>query len=427
MSLESRSGHNGANSSFDDVLPASKGKPPLAPRGKSPAQTDSPQSKAAPPHKPGAWGSWHKNAPHHKRGMSFDSLQDLSAPIPLVPLVRRVVGEGFMLAGLAVQLLAYLGLGWKWAVNLFRLVLYATLLLPGFLQIVAYYFTSPRVIRSIPYGRMPRQRLDVYYPPGLLASPQKTVYPVVIFVTGGAWTIGYKAWGALLAKRLSDAGVVVACLDYRNFPQRIITHKGDPDNIVLVGQSAGGHLGALALIRQAEQTASGKDTVGAFPAWNTSDIRAFVGVSGAYDLDGLAEHLHQRGLYKSMFGKIMSIDGVPSLTALSPLAAAQGLAEGVFRVMPRWILIHGTSDKSVPCEGTVEMNKALKAAGVACECHMVPGKTHTSFILEGPMCGGRDMLTETVLSTVQEKVFPYSYPFLCPRFLCDLAGQVCPF
>lgn len=79
-----------------------------------------------------------------------------------------------------------------------------------------------------------------------------------------------------------------------------------------------------ALIRvQAEQTASGKDTVGAFPAWNTSDIRAFVGVSGAYDLDGLAEHLHQRGLYKSMFGKIMSIDGEPNLTALSPLAAAQ--------------------------------------------------------------------------------------------------------
>lgn len=36
---------------------------------------------------------------------------------------------------------------------------------------------------------------------------------------GGAWTIGYKAWGALLAKRLSKAGLLVACLDYRNFPQ----------------------------------------------------------------------------------------------------------------------------------------------------------------------------------------------------------------
>ena len=36
---------------------------------------------------------------------------------------------------------------------------------------------------------------------------------------GGAWTIGYKAWGALLARRLSQQGVLVACLDYRNFPQ----------------------------------------------------------------------------------------------------------------------------------------------------------------------------------------------------------------
>lgn len=38
-------------------------------------------------------------------------------------------------------------------------------------------------------------------------------------VTGGAWIVGYKAWGALLAQRLSQQGVIVACIDYRNFPQ----------------------------------------------------------------------------------------------------------------------------------------------------------------------------------------------------------------
>jgi hypothetical protein len=43
--------------------------------------------------------------------------------------------------------------------------------------------------------------------------------PTVVFVTGGAWTIGYKAWGALLGRRLCDAGVLTMCLDYRNFPQ----------------------------------------------------------------------------------------------------------------------------------------------------------------------------------------------------------------
>ena len=41
----------------------------------------------------------------------------------------------------------------------------------------------------------------------------------VLSCPGGAWTIGYKAWGSLLGRRLSKAKVLVYCLDYRNFPQ----------------------------------------------------------------------------------------------------------------------------------------------------------------------------------------------------------------
>ena len=43
-----------------------------------------------------------------------------------------------------------------------------------------------------------------------------------MWAPGGAWTIGYKAWGSLLARRLSKQGVLVACLDYRNFPQVLL-------------------------------------------------------------------------------------------------------------------------------------------------------------------------------------------------------------
>lgn len=50
--------------------------------------------------------------------------------------------------------------------------------------------------------------------------------PLPLHGAGGAWTIGYKAWGALLARRLCDAGVIVACLDYRNFPQVTCTGVG---------------------------------------------------------------------------------------------------------------------------------------------------------------------------------------------------------
>ena len=45
---------------------------------------------------------------------------------------------------------------------------------------------------------------------------------------GGAWIIGYKAWGSLLARRLSRYGVIVCCLDYRNFPQARIIHYASP-------------------------------------------------------------------------------------------------------------------------------------------------------------------------------------------------------
>lgn len=62
----------------------------------------------------------------------------------------------------------------------------------------------------------PRQQLDLYIPKSVSRGD---AVPTVIFVTGGAWTIGYKAWGALLARRLCDAGVITMCLDYRNFPQ----------------------------------------------------------------------------------------------------------------------------------------------------------------------------------------------------------------
>ena len=41
---------------------------------------------------------------------------------------------------------------------------------------------------------------------------------------GGAWTIGYKAWGSLLGRRLSKHGCLVCCLDYRNFPQVASPH-----------------------------------------------------------------------------------------------------------------------------------------------------------------------------------------------------------
>ncbi|KAG2425679.1 hypothetical protein HXX76_013521 [Chlamydomonas incerta] len=447
------------------------------------------------------------------------------------------------------------------------LAVYAMLLMPGFLRMIYYYFFNKCVVRGLVYGDKPRNRLDLYYPPSSRAAPATTegaTYPLVIYVTGGAWTIGYKAWGALLARRLSEQGVLVACLDYRNFPQgdaldmledvntgicwvlrRAHRLGGDPDNVTLVGQSAGGHLAGLSLLRQAEQAASGRPALGATPSWSPGSLKAFVGVSGAFDLVDLAAH--RGGTFRGLLDRILAVDAsssgatgggggaargvvqgivatagvsaseaaaaatlpvadrdappggpsgpppalpdveqggggadhkhgetpllqspvssppssgaggeappggaadaavrgkrrgggarVPAYDALSPLEAARHMAPDAAALLPDVLLVHGTTDKTVPCEGSARLAQALQAAGAArpVRCVLVPGKTHTAFLLEDPMRGGRDLLMDCVLGAVlgggedDPSVGGRVNSSLCPGFLCTLAGWVCPF
>lgn len=51
------------------------------------------------------------------------------------------------------------------------------------LQMFFFYFLSSRVIRSVPYGKKPRQRLDIYVPKHHWKS-NDGLRPVVIYVTG---------------------------------------------------------------------------------------------------------------------------------------------------------------------------------------------------------------------------------------------------
>jgi alpha/beta hydrolase fold len=162
-------------------------------------------------------------------------------------------------------------------VNAIRLLLFVLCLLPGFIQFAFYYwFVADRVsVRYAPQSM--RQTLDVYRcsnpssnTESSSPSPRQRLRPVVVFCPGGAWLIGYKMWGALTARALSASGIVVVVPDYRNYPwttvpgmvhdvsmalqwtiDNIHQYDGDPRNIVVVGQSAGGHLAFTALLRQA--------------------------------------------------------------------------------------------------------------------------------------------------------------------------------
>ncbi|PHU02086.1 putative isoprenylcysteine alpha-carbonyl methylesterase ICMEL1 [Capsicum chinense] len=249
--------------------------------------------------------------------------------------------------------------GYRWIIRFLALGCYAVLLISGFIQVGYYYFYSSQVHRGVVYGDQPRNRHDLYLPKNM-NGPKS----VVAFVTGGAWIIGYKAWGSLLGQQLSERDIIVACIDYRNFPQgtigdmvkdasqgisficnKIAEYGGDPNRIYLMGQSAGAHIAACTLLEQAIKEADAEQRA----SWSVSQIKAYFGLSGGYNFLKLIDHFHSRGLYRSILLSIM--EGEQGLRRYSPEVMAQDPnAKSAVSLLPPIVLFHGTADYSIPCD-----------------------------------------------------------------------------
>ncbi|KAG2269559.1 hypothetical protein Bca4012_062586 [Brassica carinata] len=355
--------------------------------------------------------------------------------------VSHAAAETFLLTRLFLKLLSYLGVGYRWITRFLALGFYAFLLMPGFIQVGYYYFFSPHVRRSIVYGDQPRNRLDLYLP-----KNSNGPKPVVAFVTGGAWIIGYKAWGSLLGQQLSERDIIVACIDYRNFPQgsisdmvkdassgisficnHIAEYGGDPNRIYLMGQSAGAHIAACVLVDQVVKESGEGDSV----SWSSSQINAYFGLSGGYNLLSLVDHFHSRGLYRSIFLSIM--EGEESLKQFSPELVVQdpNLKHIVTR-LPPIILFHGTADYSIPSDASKCFAETLQRLGGKAEVILYEGKTHTDLFLQDPMRGGKDEMFEDIVSVVMgdnQEVIGKSVERrrLVPEFMLKLAHWVSPF
>lgn len=113
---------------------------------------------------------------------------------------------------------------------------------------------------------------------------------------------------------------------------------------------------------------------------------------------------------------------------LSPLHAARNAPPNLAQFVPPVLLLHGTADKSVPVASSLLLHDALQAAGAHnTQLHLLPNKTHTDLLLEDALAGGRDVLTDSILTVISGKQQYSSYPCMCPRILVSLASMVCPF
>ncbi|XP_058768240.1 probable isoprenylcysteine alpha-carbonyl methylesterase ICMEL1 [Vicia villosa] len=357
--------------------------------------------------------------------------------------VRHAASETFLLTRLGLKMLTYLGVGYRWITRFLALGCYSLLLLPGFIQVGYHYFFSSEIRRSIVYGDKPRNRLDLFLPKNS-DGPK----PVVAFITGGAWIIGYKAWGSLLGQQLSERDIIVACIDYRNFPQATISdmiddasqgisfvcnniaeYGGDPNRIYIMGQSAGAHIAACTILEQAIKEAGEGETT-----WSLSQIKAYFGLSGGYNLFNLIDHFHSRGLYRSIFLSIM--EGEESIRRFSPEVMVQDPNIGnAVSLIPPTVLFHGTGDYSIPSDQSKSFAETLKRFGVKAESILYEGKTHTDVFLQDPMRGGKDDMFDDLVAYIhagdpealsRDATAPPRRR-LVPEFMLKLAHSVSPF
>eukprot|EP00252_Welwitschia_mirabilis_P011842 TRINITY_DN2631_c0_g1_i1.p1 TRINITY_DN2631_c0_g1~~TRINITY_DN2631_c0_g1_i1.p1 ORF type:complete len:208 (-),score=34.65 TRINITY_DN2631_c0_g1_i1:70-693(-) len=196
--------------------------------------------------------------------------------------------------------------------------------------------------------------------------------------------------------------------------------------IYLMGQSAGAHIAACALVDKALKDASSSEEV----SWRTSQIQAFFGISGGYNLVKLVEHFHRRGLYRSLFLRIM--EGEKSLSCFSPELMIQNPSfKEALSFLPPIALLHGTGDYSIPWEASTNFADALRSVGVQPKVMLYDGKTHTDLFMQDPMRGGKDQLLEDILSFIHSGDPPKhanaaSRRRLVPEILLTLASKVSP-
>lgn len=383
--------------------------------------------------------------------------------------------------------------------NLLRLLLFVAFLLPGFIRFAWFYFIVSGCT-SIQYGNESvRQRVDVYMSHkqndsqlegrepdvNLLANEyySNSQCPVVVFCTGGAWIIGYKMWGALLARALTAAGIVVVIPDTRNYPSVTIPHMvndidsaidwtinnisqygGDPKNIIIVGQSAGGHLACMAIFRKIQakivrensntaskslvSSAGGKNMkqrqiteVGkSDDGWLASDLKGFAIISSPVSLGPvMTKSFRHQGFDDEMVQRMFGFEKDrydPHLVLCNFQTVEE--RKNFMKELPPISIYQGTADTTVPFEVAETFYQELrKAASDHDSVSFIPyiGWSHTDPILEGPMDADHRLHKDLFHDVNKWTTSPnLSWPNnskidsrLCPHFMVTLGRWANPF
>jgi acetyl esterase/lipase len=207
---------------------------------------------------------------------------------------------------------------------------------------------------------------------------------VFMALHGGGWTNGYKEWMLFMAPALTAQGITFVSAGYRLAPRHVFPEGyedvldavaatckaarqfgGRPDRIFISGHSAGGHLAALAALRN-DWTARRN-----LPA---NVIRGALPISGSYDFG--------EGSGFSMRPRFLGAPGSNADKTASPIQYIRPDA-------PPFFITWGENDFPHLRKQAEAFAAALRAAGVDVETLVLPGCDHLGASYESAEPQGR--------------------------------------
>jgi acetyl esterase len=235
-------------------------------------------------------------------------------------------------------------------------------------------------LKDIEYGQAGKVtlRLDAHIPDG------KGPFAAAIVVHGGAWVAGDRINNVRpLLQPLSDAGIAWFTISYRLaadvarnpvgsamqlgtaesdvrravafVKEHAAEYRVNKNKIVLIGESAGGQLAAMAALRPDADGA----VEGVVAFYTPSDLAMLVRTSSLIP-DNVRD-----AVKGTMFDNIL----MAGLTEFSPINAVSASS-------PPFLLIHGTDDNVVPFAQSERFCDKLRASNVGCELYPVKGGGH---------------------------------------------------
>lgn len=214
---------------------------------------------------------------------------------------------------------------------------------------------------DIPYGRHPRQKLDVY-----VAEKPRADGKCAIFFYGGAWESGAKGDYLFVGQALASRGVTTIIPDYRVYPEalypmfiddcaaatRWAADKVSTEKLFVTGHSAGAYNAMMLAANTPYLAAVGVDRV---------KLAGSIGIAGPYDFLPLTSR------------RLQEIFGGPDRPETQPIVYAEA-------PLPPMLVLHGATDGTVRPDNSERLARAWRRAGGKAELKLYPDVDHIDII-----------------------------------------------